>query len=127
MVMREKSLWTFARTAAKVIPVAPRGFAVGTFGVASASYCLVASGLCDRTSHTIPRRAGHVLVADDFDLETSGSEYRAALMVSFVLWVLQCPGSRQLVVTLSPCWGLSCSIGTRVRGMDVRGSRATHD
>ena len=62
---------------------------VGTFGVASASY------YWSRGARSIGRIAQccteaqattwHLFVAEDYHLEASGSEYRAALLVSFVV------------------------------------------
>ena len=64
---------------------------VGTFGVASASYSYywsrAASALGQLTQYVTGRTAKtwHQLVADDFHLEASGPEYRAALISFFVL------------------------------------------
>ena len=62
---------------------------VGTFGVASASYywSRAASALGRLTQYITGRTANtwHQLVADDFHLEASGPEYRAALISFFVL------------------------------------------
>ena len=62
---------------------------VGTFGVASASYCWsrTATAIGRLTQYITGRRATtwHQLVADDFHLEASGPDYRAALVSFFVL------------------------------------------
>ena len=62
---------------------------VGTFGVASASHywSRAASALGRLTQYITGRTANtwHQLVADDFHLEASGTEYRAALVSFFVL------------------------------------------
>ena len=62
---------------------------VGTFGVASASYywSRVAGAIGRIAQYCAGTRAitWHLLVADDYHLEASGSEYRAALMVFFVI------------------------------------------
>ena len=62
---------------------------VGTFGVASASYywSRAASALGRLTQYITGRTANtwHQLGADDFHLEASGPEYRAALISFFVL------------------------------------------
>ena len=112
-VMREKARLgekTFALTADvaeahRQIPIHPRDWhllgsqievggdvyinKVGTFGVASASYywSRAASALGRLTQHITGRTANtwHQLVADDFHLEASGIEYRAALVYFFVL------------------------------------------
>ena len=59
---------------------------VGTFGVASASYCWsrVASAV-GRLTQYAAARTWHLLVADDYHLEAGGPEYRPALLVFFVL------------------------------------------
>ena len=112
-VMREKARLgekTFALTADvagahRQIPIHPRDWhlfgcqvevggdvyinKVGTFGVASASYywSRAASALGRLTQYITGRTANtwHQLVADDFHLEASGPEYRAALISFFVL------------------------------------------
>ena len=62
---------------------------VGTFGVASASYywSRVASAIGRLTQYLAGSRVEtwHMLVADDFHLETAGEAYCPALMVFFVL------------------------------------------
>ena len=62
---------------------------VGTFGVASASnyWSRAASALGRLTQYITGRTANtlHQLVADDFHLEATGPEYRAALISFFVL------------------------------------------
>ena len=62
---------------------------VGTFGVASASYywSRVAGAIGRIAQYCTGTQAitWHLLVADDYHLEASGSEYRAALMVFFVV------------------------------------------
>ena len=112
-VMREKARLgqrTFALTADvaeahRQIPIHPRDWhllgcqieaggdvyinKVGTFGVASASYywSRAASALGRLTQYITGRTANtwHQLVADDFHLEASGTEYRTALISFFVL------------------------------------------
>ena len=59
---------------------------VGTFGGASASYYW--SRAAGRLTQYLTRRSAntwHQLVADDFHLKASGTQYRAALISSFVL------------------------------------------
>ena len=111
--MREKAsrgLRTFALTADvseahRQVPIAERDWhllrcgvvdngpvyinTVGTFGVASASYywSRVASSIGRLTQYLAGNRAEswHLLVADDFHLESAGESYRSALLVFFVL------------------------------------------
>ena len=62
---------------------------VGTLGISSASYCWsrVAGALGRLSQYLIGGKAKtwHLLVADDFHLDASGPEYRAALLMFFVL------------------------------------------
>ena len=62
---------------------------VGTFGVAPASYywSRVAGAIGRIAQYCTGAQAitWHLLVADDYHLEASGSEYRAALLVFFVV------------------------------------------
>ena len=62
---------------------------VGTFGISSASYCWsrVAGALGRLSQYLIggKARTWHLLVADGFHLDASGPEYRAALLLFFVL------------------------------------------
>ena len=61
---------------------------VGTFGVASASYCWsrVAPSIGRLTQYLSGARAEswHMLVANDFQMETAGESYRPALIVFFI-------------------------------------------
>ena len=62
---------------------------VGTFGIASASYywSRVASAigrLCQYMAGTTAR-TWHLVVADDYHQEAGGPQYRASIMVCFVL------------------------------------------
>ena len=65
---------------------------VGTFGVASASYywSRVAGAIGRVTQYCTGRQADtwHLLVADDYHLESGGPEYRPALLVFFVVCVV---------------------------------------
>ena len=68
-------------------------FTVGTFGVASASYYWSrVTGAVGRVTQYCARSKGDtwlLLVADDFNLEAGGLEYRPALFVLFVVCVFE--------------------------------------
>ena len=65
---------------------------VGTFGIASASYCWSrVAGAIGRllqylSGHTTT--SWHMLVADDYLLECGGAEYRSRLLLFFVLYAV---------------------------------------
>ena len=76
---------------------------VGTFGVASASYCWsrVAASVGRITQYISGRSATswHQLVADDFHLEAGGCRYRAALISFFVLLGKDCWRRRRVAAS----------------------------
>ena len=104
---------------------------VGTFGISSASYCWsrvasalgrIAQYLARSTAHT-----WHLLVADDFQLDASGPEYRAALLCFFVLcdtcrvplsWSKTAGGDTVAWVALSCFTQAQSSVSPEARGLD---------